>query len=396
MKQESEGIFMYHFDEIISRWNTSCTKWDGAAADNKSHDIIPMGIADMDFRCPNPVTEAVTKRAMHPVYGYTLPSDACYQAIINYFKSVHNYNIQKDWIVFTHGVVDGINSAVLGVTSPGERVLIQPPVYYPFFSVLRHNQCIIVDNPLTSSDGYYQMDFDAMEASLKTGVKAILLCSPHNPVGRVWKEQELKNLAELCQRYGSVLISDEIHCDLVYPPNRHVSALNIPNLVENSISLFSVSKTYNVPGLTTAFAVIPDKKLRSRFLDARMGQNGGNLFGYEALSAAYENGQEYRLQLLDYLQENITYFNREIKSYFPDIYVYPTEGTYLVWADFNKYNLPESELIEKLTNTCHLVLDQGSLFGPKGEGFFRFNLACPRMYITNALDRMRQVLKNTP
>ncbi|MDO4344504.1 MAG: MalY/PatB family protein [Eubacteriales bacterium] len=382
---------MYCFDDVISRWNTSSTKWDGAAAEYQLKDILPMWVADMDFACPNPVIEAVRKRAEHPVYGYSFPPEECLEAITDKLERENGWKIQKEWIVFTHGVVDGLNSAVRAVTKPGDRVMVQPPVYYPFYHVIRHNQCELVKNPLVIRDGKYVMDFEGMEECLKTGVKAFILCSPHNPVGRVWTKAELERVLELCAAYDCTLLSDEIHCDLVYEPYVHTATAGLETSGK-CISFYAASKTYNVPGLTTAFAVIEDEKMRKEFLNARMGHHGGNLFGYEAITAAYGKSQDYRYELLNYLRGNIEYFASYVRKEFPLVKVYETEGTYLIWADFRGYQCSEEELNRGFVEKCGLILDKGSMFGQEGEGFFRFNLACPRSFVKQALDLMKEFL----
>lgn len=380
---------MYNFDAIIPRWDTSCTKWDGAALEYGRRDIIPMWVADMDFQCPNPVITAIQKRAEHPIYGYSFPSDECYTEIIHYFKNKHNWDIKKEWIIFSHGVVDGINSAILGIRTPNDKIIVQQPVYYPFFSVIEHNNCSIINSPLVIDNGKYMMNFEDLENKLQLGARALLLCSPHNPVGRVWTKDELSKVAELCIKYNCILLSDEIHCDLVYAPAHHMipATLN-EEIAQKTISFYAVSKTYNTPGFTTAFMVIPNEELRNQVLAARMGQNGGNLFGYEAITAAYRDGEEYHDTLIKYLRKNIAYFSKIIKEKLPLIHVYQPEGTYLVWIDMRNYHLNEEQLNDKFVNECGLILDKGSMFGPEGQGFFRFNLSCPTAYIKEALDKM--------
>lgn len=376
---------MYNFDKTISRWNINCTKWDGAADTYGKNNLLPMWVADMDFTCPNPVLEAIQKRIQHPILGYSFPSSDCYKAIINKFQKDFGWTIKKDWIIFSHGVVDGIHSAIRGICKPNDKIIIQSPVYYPFFSVIENNQCQVVNNPLKIEANQYKIQFDDLENKLKNGAKALLLCNPHNPVGRVWTEEELTHIADLCANYNCLLLSDEIHCDIVYKPYHHTA---IGAIRKNCISFYSVSKTYNTPGLTTAFMVIPDDAIRNQVLYARMEQNGGNLFGYEATTAAYADSEEYRKELLTYLQKNIEYFTTFIQTKLPQITLYPPQGTYLLWADFRKCGYSEEELNNKLINECGLILDRGSLFGTEGEGFFRFNIACPRTELITALDRM--------
>lgn len=385
---------MYNFDKMITRWDTNCIKWDGAASTYGANDLLPMWVADMDFTCPNPVLAAIQKRTQHPIFGYSFPSSNCYQAIIDKFQRDFKWNIKKEWIIFSHGVVDGIHSAIKGISKPNDNIIIQSPVYYPFFSVIENNQCQIIDNSLKIEANQYKIQFNDLEKKLANGAKALLLCSPHNPVGRVWTEAELSHIADLCIKYNCLLLSDEIHCDIVYKPYHHTAIGSMgESIAKRSISFYSVSKTYNTPGLTTAFMVIPDDTIRNQVLCARMGQNGGNLFGYEATTAAYSESEQYHKELLTYLQKNIEYFIQFINENLPQVTVYPPQGTYLLWADFRKCGYSEEELNNKLINECRLILDEGSLFGSEGKGFFRFNLACPRQTITTALERIVNILK---
>ncbi|MDR1505874.1 MAG: PatB family C-S lyase [Treponema sp.] len=383
---------LYDFDQIIRRKGTSCNKWDGMKGIFTKDGLLPMWIADMDFTCPDPVLEAVRERMKHPIYGYSFPPDSCYEAIINKLYRDYGWRIEKEWIVFTHGVVDGIHSAIKAVTSPGDGVIVQRPVYYPFFSVILDNHCQLQNNPLLNTGGYYTIDYDNLKSQFQSRTKALLFCSPHNPVGRVWKEEELKRLGDICLRNRCIILSDEIHSDITYGTHKHRVFASIDKEIEaRSMTFLSASKTFNVPGLTTAYAVIPNKELRDAYLSARMKQMGGNLFGYAALEAAYNLGGEYKAELLRYVKKNTDCFSGYIDSYLPELKLMPPEGSYLLWVDMRRLDLTQ-ERLSQLMEECGLALDDGRLFGPEGAGFWRFNVACPESYVRQALDNMKNII----
>ncbi|SFR80252.1 MalY/PatB family protein [Anaeromicropila populeti] len=385
----------YNFDKIIDRRFTESTKWDGMTDYFGSNKPLPMWIADMDFMTPKPIIKAVKRRLKHPIYGYSFPGESCYDAIIKKMARDFSWKIKKEWIVFTNGVVDGLDTGIKSLTEPGDSVVIQPPVYFPFTSVIKNNKCEILNNVLLNQNGQYTMNYDDLRSKLSKKPKAIILCSPHNPVGRVWREEELKELGEMCFANNCVMIADEIHNDIVFKSNQHTVLASINTRLEQStISLFSSSKIFNTPAFHTAFAVIPNPELREKYLQARMGQNGGNLFGYIALEAGYNCGDKYKRKVVKYIEANIEYFVKYINKNIPQLQVVKPEGTYLVWVDMKDLNILPEQRNKFLIQNCRLALDEGGIFGEGGEGFYRFNLACPRVYVEEALLRLEEAIKN--
>ncbi len=398
----------YDFDQIIERRGTNSSKWDNNLALFGREDVLDMWVADMDFRCPEPVVRAIGERAKHPIYGYTTPHNGLYEAIIEWNRRRYGWQIKREWIVFTAGVVNGLYSAIRAFTHPGDEVVIQPPVYYPFSAAVKNTGCQVVYNHLRlvegrgGRDAQYEMDFDGLRELFRgrtsfparhPKIKLLVLCSPHNPVGRVWTADELRTLAEICIENNCILISDEIHCDLLVKGVEHTTTATLsPEIERNTITLNSASKTFNVAGLATSYVIIPDADKRRRFIEARAGANSGNVFGYAALEAALREGDEYLTQLRDYLRGNLELFCEYIKTRIPRLKVTHPEGTYLAWVDMRGLGMSVDELSDFVRNRARLALDDGYAFGPGGEGFQRFNLACPRSIVREALDRMEKAV----
>lgn len=389
----------YDFDKIIDRKNTNSVKWDANSKVFGTEDVLPMWVADMDFECAKPIVDAVIKRVQHPVYGYGFAPESAYTAVINKVKRAYGWDIKKDWIVFCDGVVNGIYSAVKSINAPGDSVILQTPVYHPFKSAVLDNGCHVIENKLLFKDNRYSMNLedlngkfaDNSENSNKIKPNSIILCSPHNPVGRVWTRDELYKLGNICMENNCTVISDEIHCDIVYKGNKHISFGSLSEtFANNSITFIAPSKTYNLAGLSQSAAIIPNKKLRDKFIRSRAGQNWGNIMGITALEAAYNFGDEYLEQLLDYLQGNIKFFCDYAEKKIPEINVIKPEGTYLLWVDMRKLGLNQKELEKFIINNVKLGLNSGTMFGSGGEGFQRFNIACPRLYIEKALSSLEE------
>ncbi|WP_104371607.1 MalY/PatB family protein [Desulfocucumis palustris] len=393
---------LYNFDAVTDRKNTNSMKWDKSNKLFGSDDLINMWVADMDFPCPELVVKAVKERAEYPVYGYSFPPESLYDVIVERLDRVYGWKIKKEWIVFTAGVVNGLYSAVGAFTNPGDEVVVQPPVYYPFFNAVKDNGCQILYNPLAFDGQRYAMDLDNLEELFKTvttfparvpRIKMLILCSPHNPVGRVWSKEELAALGEICLKNNCMLISDEIHSELLVGDVQHtVTATISPELEQQTITFLSASKTFNLAGLATSFAVIPNDYWRGEFIKSRAGHNSGNLFGFAALEAAFRHGDEYLRQLLVYLKDNIKFFTGYIESNISGLKVIKPEGTYLVWVDMRKLDMNALELQNFIRCKARLALDDGYAFGPGGEGFQRFNLACPRIVLRAALERLEQAV----
>lgn len=394
----------YDFDRIIDRRITNCGKHDRNLINFGRDDVLSMWVADMDFPCPEPVVEAIRRRAEHPIYGYSFAPDSLYEAIVERMEKRYGWKIEKEWILFNAGVVNGLYSAIKAFTHPGDEVIVQSPVYYPFYSAIKNNGCQVVHNPLKLENGRYYVDFEQLESLFEVRttfparsprIKALVLCSPHNPTGRVFTRDELQRLAEICLKHDCLIISDEIHCDLLVKGARHTVTSSLsPEIQQNTITLMSASKTYNIAGLATSFVIIPDQKLRRQYMNLRAGHNSGNVFGMVATEAAFRYADDYLEQLQDYLHENRRLFTEYIRKHIPRLKVIDGEGTYLVWVDMRDLGMDNLELQEFMRNEARLALDDGYAFGPGGEGFQRFNLACPRSIVEEALHRLEKAVNS--
>ena len=386
----------YDFDTIIERRNTQSFKWDLAGTLMGEKDVLPLWVADMDFQCPPAVLEAIQRRAEHGIYGYTVTPDSSYQAIINWMKKRHGWNIQKEWIVFTPGVVSGFHWAVRAYTHPGDSVIVQTPVYYPFFKAVKFNGCQIVENQLKFRNGQYEIDFDDLERKFDVRTKVLLLCSPHNPVGRVWTPAELARLANLCLEHHVVLCSDEIHSDLIFRGYRHTpTAMISEEIARHTVTCAAPNKTFNIAGLQSGYVIISNPLLREAFVNAKqnigMG-NMANIFGVAAMEAAYAQSEEWLEQLLEYLQGNLEFLLEFVNTRIPKIKVIKPEGTYLVWLDCRALRLEGEQLKQFMLKNAKVWLNDGAEFGSGGAGFQRLNLACPRSILAEALQRIEQAV----
>lgn len=381
----------YDFDRIVPRRGTNSTKWDSRAAD-----ILPMWVADMDFQSPPAVIEALRRRVDHGIYGYSFPPESCYEAIIDWFRRRHGWEIKREWITFSPGVVPGLNMLIRCLTRPGDKVIVQRPVYYPFFAAIENNGCHILNNPLKYDSGRYTMDFEDLEQKVQDPrAKVLILCSPHNPVGRVWTKEELTRLGKICLENDVIVISDEIHCDLVYKKYKHTCFASIcEEFLANSITCFAPSKTFNLAGLETSVIVIPNPKLRQEFQNVVLPRTP-NLFGTVALEAAYRHGEDWLDQLLDYIEENLRFLKEYLATRIPRIKVIEPEGTYLAWLDCRDLGMDAQSLEKFMLEKAKIWLDEGYIFGPEGQGFERINLACPRAILREALERLERAIIQT-
>ncbi len=382
----------YDFDQPSDRRGTHCVKWDTAEA----RDAIPMWVADMDFRVAQPITDALLRRVRHGVFGYTEVPDAYYQAIIDWFARRHAWTIDRSWVLYTSGVVPAISVVVKALTQPGDKVLIQTPVYNCFFSSVRNNGCETAENPLVYSSGTYHVDFDDMERkAADPKVKLFVLCNPHNPAGRVWTREELEKMNDICLRHGVKVVSDEIHCELVMPGHRFIPFASVSQACQdNSITCNSPSKSFNTAGLQIANIICNDAGIRQR-IDRAININevcDVNPFGVEALIAAYNESGEWIDQLCAYLHANYTCLCEYFRDHLPTLGVTRLEGTYLVWVDIRSTGKTSDEVKELLLHQGHVLVNSGTMYGQNGEGFIRINIACPRSQLTEALGRMAQVL----
>jgi cystathionine beta-lyase len=387
----------YNFDEFIDRRDTDCIKYDFAREYFGTNDLIPMWVADMDFRTPDFIMDAIRKRASHEIMGYSKRSDNFYNAIIQWYKRRQNWFIEKEWIIFTPGIVPALHFAVRAFTSPGENVLIQPPVYHPFFSVISENRRQVLANPLKLVTGRYMMDPDNLERIIDKKTKLFLLCHPHNPVGRVWSPSELTDLAMICKKNGTIIISDEIHSDLVLPGFKHQPIASLPgDFRDITVTCVAPSKTFNIAGLSTSVVIIPDRGLREKF-NAEIETAHlwtGNIFGNIALEAAYTYGDQWLDQLMIYLQHNFELLDAFLKHHIPNIRLIIPEATYLAWLDMHDLHLPNSSIKDFMIRKAGLGCNDGSTFGKEGEGFQRMNIACPAPLLEKALYQLKDAVNN--
>ena len=385
----------YDFDRIIPRLNTNSLKWDKEDAS-----LLPMWVADMDFEVPQPVIDAMIARVNHGIFGYSLPPASYYEAIVNWQRKRHNWQANAEWLVHCPGIVPGLHFLVQAFTEPGDKVLIQTPVYYPFISAPTKNSREIVANSLTFQQGRYTIDFEDLEKKASDPkVKLFILCSPHNPVGRVWTKDELIRIGNICLRHNVLVISDEIHADLVYRRYEHTPFAAIsPEFANNSITCVAPSKTFNLAGLQTSSLIIPNKAVRdvySKFLD-NIGIMRPNAFGIVATQAAFNHGEEWLEQLIDYLQGNLDFLKDYLVQNIPMIKVIEPEATYLLWLDCRLLGLEPVKLHEFILKDAKVFLDEGYIFGEEGNGFERINIACPRATLAEGLNRIRDAIARMP
>lgn len=385
-----------NFDEVIDRRDTDSLKYDFAVRRGKPADVLPFWVADMDFRTSSIVLDALKERARHGIFGYTEPREDYTEALALWMKKHHDLDIAPEWVLKTPGVVFALAAAVRAYTSEGDSVLLQLPVYYPMMEVILDNKRKLVSNDLVLVDGHYEIDFEGLEKKIVDNqVKLFLLCSPHNPVGRVWKREELQRVVDICLEHDVLLVSDEIHEDFVYPGHKHISLFNVDERVKKiGITCTSVSKTFNLAGLQISNILIPNRDLRHKFrkqIDAA-GYSQLNTFGVVATKVAYRYGEEWYQGVTKYIYENLKFLKDFVKDRIPQIRVIEPEGTYLVWLDFRGLSLSERELQDLIVNKAKLWLDDGYIFGKQGAGFQRINLATPRSVLKEALERIERVI----
>jgi len=381
----------YNFDKIIPRENSDSVKYDARQEIFGRADVLPMWVADMDFETPSFIREAVMKRAEHPVYGYSIMSDEYFQAIIDWVKTRHQWDIKKEWISFTPGIVPAINFSVLTFTREGEGVIVQPPVYFPFFEAIKSNGRKQLDNKLVNHNGHYQIDFDDLEEKSKSA-KLLLLSHPHNPTGRCWTKEELKTIGEICLRNNVIIISDEIHNDLILPGFKHHPMATLSEeIAEITVTCLAPSKTFNMAGLATSSVIIPNEDLRKRFRKTlkKLHIFRGNFFGYAASTAGYRHGAQWVDALMQYVWGNFDYLAGFLQNELPAVRLTHPEATYLAWLDFRETGLSDKQIKDKLIFEARLGLSHGPVFGAGGEGYQRMNLAAPQSVVREACRRLK-------
>ena len=388
---------MYDFDKVIDRHGTNCLKFDFAKERGKNGDELSLWVADMDFQVAKPITDALQAQVNHGIYGYTEVKSDYFDIVKNWFKDNFDWEIKKGSLVKTPGVVYAIAMAVKAFTKEGEAVIIQQPVYYPFSEMIIANNRKLVNSPLVLKDGRYEIDFEDFEKKIvKNNVKLFILCSPHNPVGRVWSVEELKKIGDICIKHGVVIFSDEIHADFVYEPNKHhVFASLGESYAANSVIATAPSKSFNIAGLQVSNIFIENKKLCDAFRNeiVKSGYSQLNTMGLVAARAAYESGKEWLDEVRAYIKDNLIFFRDYLKENIGELSLIEPEGTYLVWVDFRKLGLSEKQREDLIVNKAKLWIDSGAMFGVDGEGFERFNIACPREYLKMALDSLAKAIK---
>lgn len=386
----------YNFDEIIDRRNTDSVKYDQVEKSGKPADVLPLWVADMDFRTAPGIVERLSADAAFGIYGYSEGGEDYFRAVSGWYRERFGWTVEKEWLVQTPGVVFAINIAVRALTEEGDAVIIQQPVYYPFSAAIRNNGRKLINSGLVLRNGRYEIDFEDLEKKIvENNVKLFILCSPHNPVGRVWTEEELRRIGGICLAHGVKVISDEIHSDFVYEGHRHHVFTTVdPAFEAISIVCTAPSKTFNLAGLQVSNIFIPDQQMREAFQKQMqlIGYGGINLIGLHACQAAYETGREWLEELKIYLKGNLDFVREYLEKNLPMIRLIEPEGTYLIWLDCRGLGLPEEELERLIVQEAKLWLDAGVMFGESGEGFERINIACPRAVVREAMERLNRAV----
>jgi cystathionine beta-lyase len=387
----------YDFDEIIPREGTNCIKYDGREWIFKTNDVLPLWVADMDFRTPDFIVEAIKKRARHEIFGYTFKPESYFKSIIGWMQRRHNWEVQKEWISFSPGVVAGLTLAIETFSNSGDEVVVQPPVYFPFFDCVKGTRRKLVENPLKLENGRYTFDFEDLKSKITGNTKLLLLCNPQNPGGMVWTKEELQELSSICLKNNIMVISDEIHSDLVFEGRRHIPFTAISEeAASNSVVFMAPSKTFNVAGLSSSVVIIPDKTNLARYERAlNVGHLGmGNIFGTVALEAAYTHGDEWLSQMLDYIWNNYLFLEKFMREKLPKVKIMKPESTYLTWLNFSEYGINDSELFKFTVNEAKVGLNNGAKFGTGGNGWLRINIGCPRGILEEGLTRLEKAFGN--
>lgn len=382
----------FDFDTIINRHHTGSAKWDSPHDES----VLPMWVADMDFRTAPPIIDALQRRVAHGIFGYASVPDAYFQAVIDWFTRRHGFAMQREWILYTSGVVPALSAILKAVTQPGDGVIVQTPAYNCFFSSVRNMQCQLVENPLINRDGFYEMDFDHLEkVAAQPHVTAMILCNPHNPVGRAWREQELRRVGEICFQHGVMVISDEIHCDLMFPGQTHQPFAALGEaFLRHSVTTHSPSKSFNIAGLQIANIIAADERIRAR-VDRALNIHevcDVNPLGVTALIAAYNDSEAWLDTLTGYLHQNYELVRDFIATHLPKLQLTQQQATYLAWIDCRSLAMSSTQLAERLRREGKLMLNAGTVYGDAGEGYLRLNMACPREQLMDGLNRLRAVI----
>lgn len=387
----------YNFDKRVDRTNKASYKWDQSEKLFGRKDILPLWVADMDFEAPKEVVDAITRRAQEGIYGYTVRTQGYYDAIIGWLSRRHNWSIQQDWITSSPGIVPALSLMVLAYSEPGDNIILQSPVYYPFYDVIKMNGRKVVDNPLILEDGYYTINFDLLEQQAQAGARMLLLCSPHNPGGRVWKREELERVGEICLKYNVLVVVDEIHHDLVFAGHKHTPFASLSDSFANgSITCIAPSKTFNLAGLQAATILIPNEERRRKYnaLLKTLSIHMESFFGLTAIESSYTYGDEWLDQLLEYLEGNLDVLMDFVRTNLPQVEVVKPEGTYLVWMDCTRISNDPNVLKQLMFEKAGVAFSEGSVFGKQGAGYLRINIACPRSLLIEALNKFANAINS--
>ncbi len=385
----------YNFDEIIERHGTNCVKFDRLKEAFGDENLIPLWVADMDFRTPDFIIDALKKRCEHEIFGYTFGSEQYYESIINWVRYKHNWTIQQKWISYIPGIVKGIGFAIQCFTQKGDKVIIQPPVYHPFRIVPEKMGREVVYNPLKEVNGLYEMDFDQLESVIDDRCKILILSNPHNPGGVVWSKETLIHLAEICFKHHILVVSDEIHAEMAYPQYKHYPFASVSETAASCcLTFMAPSKTFNIAGIVTSYVIIPDDRIRERFFSyLEAGEFGeGTIFAYTATTAAYTYGAEWLQQMRMYIMENVRFVDEYLKIHMPRIKAYQPQASFLLWLDCRDLGLTQKELIYLFQDKAGLALNDGCMFGPGGEGHMRLNIGCPRSVLDKAMKALERAM----
>ncbi|GHT78034.1 cystathionine beta-lyase [Bacteroidia bacterium] len=385
----------YNFDEIHDRRGTGALKTDALQERYGRPDLIPLWVADMDFRCGDFIIDALKKRCDEGIFGYTMASEAYYQAIIRWIDEQHQWKIQKDWLSYIPGIVKGIAFCVMNFTNPNDKIIIQPPVYHPFRLVTNMHHRQVVNNPLIEKNGNYRMDLDGLRRIIDKDCKLLILANPHNPVGITWDEETLRELAEICYENRILVVSDEIHSDMALFGHRHIPFATVSEkAAQNSITFMAPSKTFNIAGIVSSYSIIPNEQIRNSFYSFLKASEleDGTIFAYTATQAAYEKGADWKTQMLHYVENNILFVHNYLKENIPQIKAIIPEASFLVWLDCRELGLSQKELNDLFVQKAGLALNNGELFGKEGTGFMRLNVGCPQSVLAKALKQLKKSL----
>jgi len=388
-------MISYNFDEIIDRRGTGAVKTDILPERYGRTDLIAMWVADMDFRCGDFITDALKKRCDEGVFGYPMPSETYYQSIIQWVENHHGWKIEKEWLSYIPGIVRGISFVVMNFTAPNDKIIIQPPVYYPFRTTPEMLGRKVINNPVIEENGKHRMDLDGLRRLIDKDCKVLILANPHNPIGITWDEETLKELAAICYEKQILVIADEIHSDMALFRHKYIPFATVSEQAKyNSITFMAPSKTFNIAGLVSSYAIIPDEKIRKSFYHfLHAGElDEGNIFAYIAAESAYTHGEEWRKQMLRYVEENILFVDDYLKKNIPQIRCIIPEASFLVWFDCRKLALNQEELNHLFVHKAGLALNDGEIFGEGGTGFMRMNVGCPRAIVVQALEQLKRAI----